>query len=339
MKQARYVGNRAFDIADVPRQPPPPGSVSVEVAYIGVCGTDLHVYHGHMDSRVRPPAVIGHEMSGRIAEIGEGVEGWSIGDPVTVMPLDWCGECPACRAGNWHVCQKLTFIGLDAAGAMQQQWIVPARSLVRLPAELSLRAAALVEPTAVAVHDVRRAAVASGDQVAVIGAGPVGTLIALVAREVGADVRVFEPDAFRRKVAEQLGFTAIDPSAGDVVAAVDDWTAGAGVPVAFEVSGSSSGLGDAVQMLAVRGRLCLVAIHTDKASMDLHRFFWRELSLVGARLYDYADFEQAVELVARKVVPAEQLISRIVGLDEAAEAFETLERGGSVMKVLVECAR
>jgi threonine dehydrogenase-like Zn-dependent dehydrogenase len=137
MKQARYLGNRAFDVADVPVPVPPPGMVTVDVAYTGVCGTDLHVYHGDMDARVSPPTVIGHEMSGTIAEVGPDVDGWAVGDPVTVMPLDWCGTCPACRAGNWHVCQNLRFIGLDAEGAMQQRWTVPARSLVRLPPDCS----------------------------------------------------------------------------------------------------------------------------------------------------------------------------------------------------------
>lgn len=339
MRQARYLGNREFDLADVAAEPPPPGSVSVAVAYTGVCGTDLHVYHGHMDARVGRPAVIGHEMSGRVAEVGADVEGWAVGDPVTVMPLDWCGRCAACRNGNWHVCQHLTFIGLDAPGSMQERWTVPARTLVRLPADLPLRHAALIEPTAVAVHDVRRAEVRAGEQVAVVGAGPVGVLIALVGRDAGADVTVFEPNAYRRAVAADLGLAVVDPTGEDVAAVVDKWTDGAGVAVAFEVSGAAAGLADAVQTLAVRGRLCLVAIHTASPPVDLHRFFWRELQLVGARLYDHSDFEHAVTLLARGVVPAERLISGVVGLGSAAEAFRTLEAGGATMKVLVECGR
>jgi 2-desacetyl-2-hydroxyethyl bacteriochlorophyllide A dehydrogenase len=337
MKQALYVGDRHFALAEASLDTPPAGHVSIDVHYTGVCGTDLHVYHGDMDARVGTPAVIGHEMSGRIAEIGAAVEGWQVGDPVTVMPLDWCGTCPACQAGNWHVCQRLTFIGLDAPGSMQQRWTVPARTLVRLPASLPLRDAALVEPTAVAVHDVRRAGVRPGEKVLVVGAGPVGTLIALVTREMGGEVVVSEPDAFRRAVVEELGLRSIDPVGSDLASFVEEWTEGAGVPVAFEVSGSQAGLRSAVPVLGVRGRLCVVAIHTGEPAIDLHRFFWRELTLVGARLYDREDFQTAVELVSGGVVPTDTLISKVVPIAEAEQAFATLEHGGSVMKVLVEC--
>jgi (R,R)-butanediol dehydrogenase/meso-butanediol dehydrogenase/diacetyl reductase len=182
MLQARYRGAGIVGVSTAPSAEPGPGEVRIDVAYTGICGTDLHIFHGDMDSRVQVPAVLGHEMSGRVARLGDGVDGWAVGDPVTVMPLDWCGTCPACRAGNTHVCQRLTFIGIDSPGAMQQSWVVPERTLVRIPAGLDLRSAALIEPTAVAVHDVRRAEVNPGDQVLVVGGGPVGVLIALGAR-------------------------------------------------------------------------------------------------------------------------------------------------------------
>ena len=147
------------------------------------------------------------------------------------------------------------------------------------------------------------------EKVLVVGGGPVGTLIALVARQAGADVLVAELDAFRRDFARSLGLEAIDPAATDVTAFVDTWTDGAGVPVAFEVSGAAAGVGTAVECLGVRGRLCLVAIHPRPREVNLHRFFWRELHLVGARLYDRSDFERAVELVAAGTVRADKFIT------------------------------
>ncbi|RAG84141.1 Zn-dependent alcohol dehydrogenase [Streptacidiphilus pinicola] len=333
-----YAAARTLTVGPADTAPPGPGEVEIEPAYVGICGTDLHIFHGDMDARVKTPAVLGHEMSGRILRVGPGVEGWQPGEPVTVMPLRWDGTCPACRRGHQHVCQNLDFIGIDAPGAMQQRWVVPAGTLVPLPSGLPLDEAALVEPTAVAVHDVARAQVAAGERVVVVGGGPVGILIALVARSAGAEVRVVELSASRRRMAGELGLAAWDPAQDDIPALVSDWTEGAGADVAFEVSGAAAGVTTAVDVLAVRGRLCQVAIHPAPREVNLHRFFWREITLVGARLYDRGDFERAVALVAGGTVPAKALISSVVPLAEAATAFEALEAGGDVMKTLLDCS-
>jgi (R,R)-butanediol dehydrogenase / meso-butanediol dehydrogenase / diacetyl reductase len=309
--------------------------VQLHVAYTGICGTDLHIFHGDMDTRVGDQAVIGHEMSGRVAALGAQVEGWQIGQPVTVMPLAWCGECPACRAGHEHVCHHLDFLGIDSAGAMQGRWNVPASTLIALPAALPLQRAALIEPVAVAVHDVRRAQLRGREKVVVVGGGPVGLLIATVAAADGAQVLLVEPNGYRRDIATGLGLRTLDPAALDVADAVREWTGGAGADVAFEVSGAQAGVDTAVEVLAVRGTLVMVAIHPAPRPVNLHRFFWRELTLVGARLYRREDFERAVELVAGGQVAVERLISRVVPLDDVAEAFAALENGGA-MKVLID---
>ncbi|MFF4364217.1 zinc-binding dehydrogenase [Streptomyces sp. NPDC001604] len=333
----RYLSARTLDTAPAATAPPGPGEVELAPAYVGICGTDLHIFHGDMDARVAAPAVLGHEMSGRVVRVGPGVEGWQPGDAVTVMPLRWDDTCPACRKGHQHICQHLDFIGIDSPGAMQQRWTVPAATLIRLPATLPLDRAALVEPTAVAVHDVGRAGVREGEKVVVVGGGPVGVLIALVARAAGAEVRVVELSAHRRLLAGELGLSVWDPAAEDVAELVREWTGEAGADVAFEVSGAAGGVEIAVEVLGVRGRLCLVAIHPKPREVNLHRFFWRELTLVGARLYDRSDFEKAVALVAEGTVPAERLISKVVPLTQAPAAFGALEGGGDVMKILVDC--
>lgn len=333
---AFYVGDRSFLVTDSPTVPPGADEVRIDVAYTGICGTDLHILHGAMDARVSRPAVLGHEMSGRVAEVGDAVTGWAVGDRVTVMPLAWCDNCPACRAGHTHVCQRLNFIGIDSAGAMQTSWTVPAHLIVRLPDGLPLRDGALVEPTAVAVHDVRRSRLRAGEYAVVVGAGPVGLLVACVARDVGAEVLVVETEPYRRAIAEELGLRAVDPGALDVAAEVEDWTAGAGADVAFEVSGAAAGVRTAVDVLAVRGRLVVVAIHPTPREVNLHRVFWRELEILGVRVYQRTDFEEAVRLVATGAVPAARLISAVVALDEVMSAFATLESGRTV-KVLIDC--
>jgi (R,R)-butanediol dehydrogenase/meso-butanediol dehydrogenase/diacetyl reductase len=333
---ARYMGDQRFEVARMPDRPPSSGEVEIAPAFTGICGTDLHIAAGHMDARVTAPAVIGHETAGLVTALGDGVTGWSVGDAVTVMPLRSDGTCPACLAGNQHVCEHLDFLGIDSAGALAQRWIVPADTLIALPDDLDLHTAALLEPTAVAVHDVRRSRLAAGECAVVVGGGPVGLLIGLVAARRGAQVLLVELDATRRALAAELGLSVLDPREDDIAATVKDLTGSAGAHVAFEVSGSQGGLDTAVSVLAVRGRLCQVGIHAEPRSIDLHRFFWRELELLGARLYQRDDFAEAVQLVASGAVPVQRLISAVVPLGQVAEAFELLSAGGA-MKVLVDC--
>jgi 2-desacetyl-2-hydroxyethyl bacteriochlorophyllide A dehydrogenase len=337
IRQVVYRGARTLAVEHAEPAPTPPGHVRIDVAYTGICGTDLHIFHGDMDGRVNPPCVLGHEMSGRIAEVGPAVAGWRPGDPVTVMPLAWCGHCPACRAGHPRLCHHLVFLGIDAPGSLQSSWTVPAVALVRLPPALRLGHAALVEPTAVAVHDVRRADLRPGERALVVGGGPIGLLIAIVARRSGADVVLAEPDPYRRAVADGLDLTTLDPGAADLADRVEDWTEGAGAAVAFEVSGAAAGVATAVDALAVRGRMVQVAIHPVPREVSLFRFFWRELTLLGARLYDRSDFETAVGLIAQGDIPAAALISRVEPMERATGAFEALESGAGVMKVLIDC--
>ncbi len=155
MKAALY--NRDLDISIGVCEPvePQAGQVQLKVSHSGICGTDLHIFHGVMDARVANPQIMGHEMSGIVHILGADVEGFAVGDPVTVMPLDPCGHCPACQAGHSHICHNLTFLGIDTPGSFQSYWTVPAHTLHHLPENLSLAHGALIEPLAVACHDVR----------------------------------------------------------------------------------------------------------------------------------------------------------------------------------------
>jgi (R,R)-butanediol dehydrogenase / meso-butanediol dehydrogenase / diacetyl reductase len=335
MRTAAYTGDRTITIGAADPRDPGPGEVQLAVAYTGLCGTDLHILHGSMDARVSTPLVFGHEMSGRIAALGDGVTGWANGDAVTVMPLKWDGTCPGCLAGHHHICQNLEFVGIDSPGSLQELWTVPAELLVRLPADLPLDRAALAEPVAVAVHDVRRSELTAGDRVVVIGGGPIGVLIATVARHEGAEVVVIELEERRRAQIADLGFTTLDPRETDQVAWVEEWTGGAGADVVFEVSGAAPAVLGATALAKVRGTIVVVAIHPTPREIDLQRVFWRELRLLGARVYERSDVERAVELLAAGVIPAELLITEIVPLERTREAFTALEQGAA-MKILVE---
>jgi (R,R)-butanediol dehydrogenase / meso-butanediol dehydrogenase / diacetyl reductase len=336
MQTASYTGNQTIEIGTGNPVRPSGTEVQIDVAYTGICGTDLHILHGSMDSRVQLPIIIGHEMSGVIAAVGDQVTEWSVGDHVTVMPLDWCGDCPACHAGNQHVCQNLNFIGIDSPGSLQGSWNVQQDVLVRLPNDLRLDHAALVEPTAVSVHDVRRSGLVAGEKAVVIGGGPIGVLIATTARHFGADVVVIELDENRRNAITDLGFPVLDPRADDQTAWVNEWTAGAGADVVFEVSGSAAAVLAATSLVRVRGRLVVVAIHPEPRPIDLKQLFWRELTIIGTRVYQRTDFDKAVEMLAAGVVPADLLITRIEPLSATADAFAALS-SGQAMKILIDC--
>lgn len=338
MKAAFYRGDRVLDIGDMTPTEPGEGEVQIEIAFCGVCGTDLHIYLGHMDQRVAKPLVPGHETSGRVVALGAGVTEWAVGDRVTVRPLDPCHDCPACAAGHAHICANLKFLGIDSPGAMQSRWTVPAHTLHRLPDSVSLERGALIEPLAVAVHDVRLGQVQEGEFVVVQGGGPIGLLVALVAKRAGGRVVVTELNPHRIALARKLGLEAIDPSSEDVVRWVNDQTGGAGADVVFEVSGSAAGAALMTQLPRTRGRIVVVAIFAQPPAVDLFRFFWRELRLCGARVYEPRDFEQAIAIAATDDLPLDLLISQKVPLSRAGEVFEDLARGGDQMKVLVECS-
>ena len=336
MLTANYLGNASIAILASEPEPPPAGQVQIEVAYTGICGTDLHVLHGAMDGRVTVPAILGHEMSGVIAALGDAVTGWDVGDHVTVVPLAWDGTCPACRAGHEYLCHNLKVSGIDTPGSLQRYWNVRDEQLVALPPDLRLDHAALVEPTAVAVHDVRCAELAAGDRVVVLGGGPIGVLISAVARHAGGEVVVVEIDAGRRESVEAMGFDVLDPSAVDPSTWVEEWTAGAGADIVFEVSGSAAAALSATDLVKVRGTVVVVAIHPEPRPMDLNRVFLRELRVVGARTHQRRDFERAVELLTAGAIPADQLITHVAPITETAEAFAALA-SGQQMKVLIDC--
>jgi 2-desacetyl-2-hydroxyethyl bacteriochlorophyllide A dehydrogenase len=335
VRAAFYEGKGRVRIGPCAPLAPGPEEVQIQVSHVGLCGSDLHLFHGHLDHRVRPPHVLGHEMSGVLAAVGEAVAGWRPGDRVTARPLDSCGSCPTCRAGNPHVCDRLKVLGIDAPGAMRGLWTVPARILHRLPEALPFELGALVEPLAVACHDVRLAEVRPGEHVLVQGGGPIGALIALVAREAGAHALVSEVNPFRLALARRLGLEAADPRELDLDRLVRERTGGAGADVVFEVSGSAAGALSMTGLARARGRVVVVALFPEPPRVDLLRVFLRELRLVGARVYEEQDFERSIALAASGRLPLGALVTKVLPLEGLESAFREMEGGGEVMKVLI----
>jgi 2-desacetyl-2-hydroxyethyl bacteriochlorophyllide A dehydrogenase len=337
MRAAFYNGNRNIQTGPCQPEKPQENQVQLRVSHCGICGTDLHLFHGNMDHRVHFPQVIGHESSAIIEAVGPGVTNWKANDRVTVRPLDPCGQCPACQRGHSHVCQKLKFIGIDAPGAMQGLWTVPAHTLHRLPENLSLETAALIEPIAVACHDVRLGETKPNEFAVVIGGGPIGALVALVAQHKGARVIVTEINPFRIKLLQQLGLEVYDPRTTDIPALVQSETREAGADVVFEVSGTAPGAELMTKLPGVRGRVVMVAVFPKPVPVDLHKFFWREMRLIGTRVYEPQDFDEAIDLLANTQVPFAKLITGIYPLDGLEKGLLEMEQGADVMKILIDC--
>ncbi|MFW5864309.1 MAG: zinc-dependent alcohol dehydrogenase [bacterium] len=338
MQTALYAGNGKIEIAPHERKEPGRDEVRVRVAWCGICGTDVHIFHGRMDGRVDMPQPIGHEMSGVIEAVGEGVHGFEEGDHVTVRPLEYPDDASNWKREGAHIRPGSKFIGIDTPGALQYSWIVPAYTLHKLPEGLPLDVAALTEPLAVACHDVKMGRVKAGENVVILGGGPIGVLIALVARAEGANVLVSEINPARLELLEEMGFETIDPGKEDLEATVMQRTGRIGADVVFEVTASPRGVEAMTKLPSVRGRIVIVGIIKDPPPVDLFQFFWKELRMFGARVYEAEDFDRAIELAAEGSLPLENLISKKVELEELQSAFETISSGADVMKVLVKCS-
>lgn len=336
MKAANYTEKGQVEVGESVPVRPREGEVRLDVGYCGICGTDMHIYQGHMDVRVQTPLTIGHEVSATVAELGEGVSSVAVGDRVAVRPLKF-GEAHPFDKGNAHVGKNQKFIGIDAPGGMQRSWTVPAYTLHRLPDNVSLEHGALAEPAAVACHDVRLGRVKSGETVVVIGGGPIGILIALVAREKGARVIVSEINEKRIDKINTLGLETVNPLKEDLAETVSSKTDEAMADVVFEVSGSQPGVDAMTSVVNVRGRIVVVGIHPHPRQIDLFRFFWSELELIGARLYEEQDFEEALSLMGDGKLPIEELITKVYPIDDVKVAFETIEDHPEGIKYLIKC--
>jgi len=310
--------------------------VQLAVAYGGICGTDMHIIHGKMDWRLSSDHVLGHEIVGVVTAVGSDVDGIGQGDRVVVMPLNPTGDDPVRRAGLEHIAESLKFMGIDSPGGFQSRWTVPAHTVFKLLLELSLKRAALIEPLAVACHDVRLGQVKSGDFCVVIGGGPIGALVALVARDRGARVVVSEINPHRISIFRELGLDVVNPGETDLPELIRQETNGTMADVVFEVTGHASGIEMATKLPRAHGLIVVVGIFSAPPPVDLFRVFWRELRLQGARVYERDDYRHAIAMAAGGRLPLDQIISAVYPLDRIGDAVARMEAGGDVLKVLLE---
>ena len=286
---------------------PPAGWALVDIAHVGICGTDFHIFDGK-HPYLAYPRVMGHEVSGTIVEIN-GPATFSVGQDVIINPYLSCGECVACRHGKPNCCVSIQVLGVHRDGAMSEQLLVPIANL--LPAGgLSLMEAATVEFLAVGAHAVRRSMAVGSGHALVIGAGPIGLGTALFARVAKQQVTVMDVSAERLAFASgRLGFLTIDASKAPILETVSERTDGAGFDIVYDATGSSSSIKSAFAYVAHGGVMVLVSVVPDEISFSDPEFHKREMMLIGSRNATRADFEHVIASISAGKIPIDQLVT------------------------------
>jgi (R,R)-butanediol dehydrogenase / meso-butanediol dehydrogenase / diacetyl reductase len=314
-------------------RPDPTGDgLPLDVSYVGLCGTDLHIMQGD-HPRAQFPLVLGHEIVGRVAPAA----GRALAGRLAVVnPLLPCGQCAACRRRRSWVCAHLRLIGIDEDGGLASRIAVSPPRLHLVPDGVEPRVAALAEPLAVAIHAVRESALGLGETAVVVGAGPVGLMTALAARRAGAGrVFVAEPAPRRRKVAEALGLALLDPA--DPVASLTEQTQGALADVAFDAAAHPAVAPMLTSLVVPGGQIVIVGAYGGEAAIDLQAVMFRGLTMLGVRVYRPEDIDAAVAMLAAGAIDPEKIITSVVPMDRVGAAFAQLKDGTQV-KVLVEGA-
>jgi (R,R)-butanediol dehydrogenase/meso-butanediol dehydrogenase/diacetyl reductase len=325
-----------------------PDEVLVEVAWCGICGTDLHEYLvGPIVTAVTPhpltgatlPQTLGHEFSARVVEAGPEVTAVVVGDRVAVMPAIVCGRCAYCRRGLGHLCVRFACTGLSAeTGGLAQYAVLKDYQVAKLPDAVSDVEGAVVEPASVAAYGVDRAGVHGGDVVLVTGAGPIGVLSALYANAVGAaTVVIAEPNPNRAALARDLDVgPVLDPTDAGFDDAIADLTDGLGVDVVAECSGSTPGLATALTSVRSRGSIVQTGLHTRPATLDAMTLSAKDVTLVGSWCYLITDWPRIIRLIASGKYPvARAVTARIPLRDVVTKGFDVLvDPRGDQLKVL-----
>jgi 2-desacetyl-2-hydroxyethyl bacteriochlorophyllide A dehydrogenase len=316
--------DRSLVPTELEERPLAPDEVRVSVAYCGICGSDLHL---RASEAIPAGAVMGHEFSGTISELGEAVREFSAGDRVAVYPFASCGECSNCRRGDHHVCEQAATTGLGLGinpGAYAQSVVVRESMLLPIPDQLSLEHGALVEPLAVGLHGVNIGEASAGDRCVVIGAGPIGVVTALALKARGVEqLLVVERNERRRERMRSLGIDAL--GLDELQLTVPEALGGNLPDLVFECAGNPAAPQLALELVRYRGIIVLLGVLEEPIEISQLVMLIKEAQMRASFAYRRDEFEQAIELLAAGRLPADQLITGTAPLEQAQRMFELLE--------------
>lgn len=326
---------------EVPIPKPEAGQVLIKIQRIGICGSDIHVYHGKHPF-TSYPVTQGHEVSGEVAALGEGVETFAVGQKVTIEPQVFCGHCHPCTHGKYNLCEELKVMGFQTTGTASQYFAVDASKVTPLPDAMSYEEGAMIEPLAVAVHAVRRAGDVSGQKIAVIGAGPIGNLVAQAAKGMGAaQVMVSDISDYRLRLAEECGadFT-VNTAAKEFNDAMMENFGSDKADVIYDCAGNNTTINQAIRSARKGSMIILVAVFAGMANADLAVLNDHELDLNTTMMYRHEDYVKAIELVNAGKVALKPLMSKVFPFAQYKQAYEYIDNNRETsMKILIDVQR
>lgn len=329
MPAALFASPRTFEIKEVEVPALEPGGVLVRVCQCGVCGSDLHFYRGELP--LPPGTCMGHEMSGEVAEVGPGVEGLRPGDRVCIEPLLVCGTCQYCRSGEYQLCRQRRLLGAPLPGGFARYVRAPAYCIYRLPDAVDFEVGSLVEPLAVAIHGLRLGGASVGERVLILGAGAIGLMAVVAAREMGAaSIAVCGRHEHQRKAALALGADAAVEDSPEALASLSGSAWESPFDLVVEaVGGHADTISQAVNMARFGGRIAVVGLFTQPTTLNATSVMLKEMRLVGAMTYGRAgtrsDFALALEIAGRRASALRSLVTHRFPLERTGEAFETAD--------------
>jgi 2-desacetyl-2-hydroxyethyl bacteriochlorophyllide A dehydrogenase len=339
MRTAVLEAPRRFRLADRALPATAGGEVVVRIAATAVCHTDHAIYPGEHPG-VKYPVVMGHESTGVVDSVGPGVDGLKAGDPVIINPIISCGRCDSCERGDHHLCRNAGLFGREVEGSMSEYVRLPARYIYRLPRNVPLADATLIETLATVRHAQERAGLKAGESVVVLGQGTTGLLHTRLAVLAGASpVIAVSRTKWKLDMAARMGaHHALDVAAEKAVDEVLRLTGGSGADVVIDTAGGATTLQAALDMLRPGGRLAPYAVsHECCTGFTTFPLYYKELSIIGSRALTSADMAPSIELVAEGKIDVAGFVSATYPLTQAAEAFEEYERNpGRVLRIVIE---
>lgn len=338
MRQAIMLAPGKIEFREALKPQLAPDQIMLQTKRIGVCGSDIHVFHG-THPYTGYPIVQGHEVSGVVAALGEAVEGFSVGDKITFAPQVVCGECFPCKNGMYHICESLKVMGFQTNGTAQDFFPLPQENVFKLPDEISLDHAAMIEPIAVATHAVLKGGDINGKSVLVLGAGTIGNLVAQVAKAFGADtVMITDISDYKLEKARVCGVDyGINTSHEDLNQAILNRFGPNRADLILECVGAQATIDQAVSYARKGTTIVVVGVFGQKPMVDLGLVQDRELKLVGTLMYQNSDYEIAIDLVKKGKMCLDDLVTHRFKFEQYIDAYHAIENSnGEYMKVMIE---